>query len=58
MLYEEGKEINGSGHSHGGDMSQEGVSILQNVIMSQEGVSILQHVIFSVHIIPSIQIHV
>ena len=42
---EEGKEIDGSGHSHGGDMSQEGVSIIQ-------------HVIFSVHIIPSIQIHV
>ena len=42
---EEGHEIDGSGHSCGGDMSQEGVSILQ-------------HVIFSVHIIPSIQIHV
>ena len=42
---EEGQEIDGSGHSHGGDMSQEGVSILQ-------------HVIFLVHIIPSIQIHV
>ena len=42
---EEGQEIDGSGHSHGGDMSQEGVSILQ-------------HVIFSVHIIPPIQIHV
>ena len=42
---EEGQEINGIGHSHGGDMSQEGVSTLQ-------------HVIFSVHIIPSIQIHV
>ena len=41
----EGQEIDGSGHSHGGDMSQEGVSILQ-------------HVIFSIHIIPSIQIHV
>ena len=41
----EGKEIDGCGHSHGGDMSQEGVSILQ-------------HVIFSVHIIPSIEIHV
>ena len=37
-------QIDGSGHSHGGDMSQEGVSILQLVI-------------FSVHIIPSIQIH-
>ena len=42
---EEGHEIDGSGHSNGG-------------YMSQEGVSILQHVIFSVHIIPSIQIHV
>ena len=42
---EEGQEIDGSGHSHGGDMSQEGVSILQ-------------HVIFLVHIMPSIQIHV
>ena len=42
---EEGKEIDGSGHSHGGDMSQERVSILQ-------------HVTFSVHIIPSIQVHV
>ena len=42
---EKGQEIDGSGHSHGGDMSQEGVSILQ-------------HVNFSVHIIPSIQIHV
>ena len=42
---EEGQEIDGSGHSHGGDISQEGVSISQ-------------HVIFSVHIIPSIQIHV
>ena len=42
---EEGKEIDGSYHSHGGDMSQEGVSILK-------------HVIFSIHIIPSIQIHV
>ena len=42
---EEGQEIDGSGHSHGGDMSQKGVSIIQ-------------HVIFLVHIIPSIQIHV
>ena len=42
---EEGQEIDGSGHSHRGDMSLEGVSILQ-------------HVIFSVHIIPSIQLHV
>ena len=42
---EEGQEIDGSGHSHGGDMSREGVSILQ-------------HVSFSIHIIPSIQIHV
>ena len=41
---EEGQEIDGRSHSHGGDMSQEGVSIL--------------HVILSVHIIPSIQIHV
>ena len=38
-------QIDGSDHSRGGDMSQEGVSILQ-------------HVIFPVHIIPSIQIHV
>ena len=45
LEYEEGQEIDGSGHSHGGDMSQEGVSILQ-------------HVIFSVHIIPSIQLRV
>ena len=45
LASEEGQEIDGSGHSHGGDMSQEGVSILQ-------------HVIFLVHIIPSIQIHV
>ena len=37
---EQGKEIDGSGHSHAGDMSQEGVSILQ-------------HLIFSIHIIPS-----
>ena len=29
---EEGKEIDGSGHSHGGDISQEGVSILQHAI--------------------------
>ena len=43
--FEEGQEIDGSGHSHGGDMSREGASILQ-------------HVIFLVHIIPSIQIHV
>ena len=43
--FEEEHQIDGSGHSCGGDMSQEGVSILQ-------------HVIFSVHIIPSIQIHV
>ena len=42
---EEGKEIDGIGHSHGGDMSQEGLSILE-------------HVSFSKHIIPSIQIHV
>ena len=28
---EEEHEIDGSGHSHGGDMSQEGVSILQHV---------------------------
>ena len=41
---EEGQEIDGSGHSHGGYMSQEGVIIL--------------HVIFLVHINPSIQIHV
>ena len=45
LASEEGQEIDGSSHSHGGDMSQEGVSILQ-------------HVIFLVHIIPSIQIHV
>ena len=45
LASEEGQEIDGSGHSRGGDMSQEGVSILQ-------------HAIFSVHIIPSIQIHV
>ena len=42
---EEGKKINGIGHSHGGDMSHEGVSILE-------------HVSFSVHIIPFIQLHV
>ena len=42
---EEGQEIDGSSHSHGGDMSQEWVSILQ-------------HVIFSVYIMPSIEIHV
>ena len=42
---EEGKEIDGRGHSHGGDMSQVGVSILQ-------------HVSFSIHIIPSIHVHV
>ena len=45
LASKEGQEIDGSGHSHGGDMSQAGVSILQ-------------HVSFSVHIIPSIQIHV
>ena len=45
LASEEGEETDRSGHSHGGDMSYEGVSILQ-------------HVIFSVHIIPSIQIHV
>ena len=44
-VYEEGKEIAGSGPSHGEDMSQAWVSILQ-------------HVSFSVHIIPSIQVHV
>ena len=44
LASEEGQEIDGSGHSHGGDMSWEGVSILQ-------------HVSFSIHIIPSIQIH-
>ena len=42
---EEGKEIDGSGHSHGGDMSQARVIILE-------------HVRFLVHIIPSIQLHV
>ena len=42
---EEGQEIARSSPSHGGDMSQAGVSILQ-------------HVSFSVHIIPSIQLHV
>ena len=31
LAFEEGKEIDGSGHSHGGDMSQAGVSILQHV---------------------------
>ena len=41
----EGQENDGSGHSHGGDMSQEGVSILQ-------------HVSFSVHIISSMQLHI
>ena len=41
----EGQEIARSGPSHGGDMSQVEVSILQ-------------HVSFSVHIIPSIQVHV
>ena len=41
----EGKEIVGSGRFHGGDMSQEWVSILQ-------------HVIFLVHIIPPIEVHV
>ena len=45
LASEEGQEIVGSGPSHGGDMSQEGVSILQ-------------HVSFLVHIIPSIQLHV
>ena len=40
-----GQEIDGSGTSHGG-------------YMSQEEVSILQHVSFLVHIIPSIQVHV
>ena len=45
LASEEGQEIDGSGHSHGGDMSQVGVSILQ-------------HVSFSVHVIPSIQLHV
>ena len=45
LASKEGQEIDGSGNSHGGDMSQEGVSILQ-------------HVIFSVHIIPSIQLQV
>ena len=45
LAFEEGQEIDGSSHSHGGDMSQAGVSILQ-------------HVRFLVHIIPSIQIHV
>ena len=44
LAYEERQEIDGSGHSHGGDMYQEGVSILQ-------------HVSFLVHIIPSIQVH-
>ena len=42
---EEGQEIDGSSHSHGGNMSQEGVSILE-------------HFSFSIHIIPSIQLHV
>ena len=45
LASEDGQEIDRSGHSHGGDMSHEGVSILQ-------------HVRFSLHIIPSIQIHV
>ena len=45
LASEEGQEIDGSSHFHGGDMSQEGVNILQ-------------HVIFLVHVIPSIQIHV
>ena len=45
LASEEGKEIDGSGHSHGGDMSQAGISILQ-------------HVSFLVHIIPSNQVHV
>ena len=42
LASEEGQEIDGSGHSHVGDMSHAGVSILQ-------------HVSFSVHIILSIQ---
>ena len=42
---EEGKEIVVSGPSHEGDMSQEGLSILQ-------------HPSFSVHIISSTQFHV
>ena len=45
LAFEEGQEIDGSSHSHGGDMSQEGVSILQ-------------HVSCLAHIIPSIQINV
>ena len=32
LTSEEGQEIDGSCHSHGGDMSQGGVSILQHVI--------------------------
>ena len=45
LASEEGQEIDGSGHSHGGDMSQTGVSILE-------------HVSFLLLIIPSIQLHV
>ena len=45
LASKEGKQIDGSGHSHGG-------------YMSHEGVSILKHVSFLVHIIPSIQLHV
>ena len=45
LAFEEGQEIDGSSHSHGGDMSQVGVSVLQFVS-------------FSVHIILSIQLHV
>ena len=45
LASQEGQEIDGSGLSHGGDMSHSGLSIIQ-------------HVSFSVHIIPSIQIHV
>jgi len=41
----EGQEMDGNDPSHGGDMSQEEVSIWQ-------------HVSFSVHIILSIQFHV
>ena len=33
LASKEGQEIYGSGHSHGGDMSQEGVSILQHVLV-------------------------
>ena len=45
LAFEEGQDIDERGHSHGGNMSQKGVSILQ-------------HVSFSIHIIPSIQLHV